>query len=144
MCGAELAAFPTRCPVLRPRQPPQCAALSYAIKLLSYAMCSTELGFAMTGTELCLPTQCPCNFVPGMRFLIFGFALCQGIARALIAQCERIAAEEWGFREMFLHVKANNRPARLLYGSMGFVCEFQVCTARAYPYTVSGTSALGA
>ena len=26
---------------------------------------------------------------------------------------------------MFLHVKANNRAARVLYASLGFVCEFR-------------------
>ena len=43
----------------------------------------------------------------------------------MLAACERIASEEWGYEEMFLYVKRENTAALCLYYSAGYVCEWQ-------------------
>ena len=43
----------------------------------------------------------------------------QGIARKLLLRCEQ-TAQEWGFKEIFLHVLENNYQARQLYSSSGY------------------------
>ena len=43
----------------------------------------------------------------------------QGVARKLLAAAEQLSLD-WGFREMYLHVMADNTRARLLYKNMGY------------------------
>ncbi|MEC4983683.1 MAG: GNAT family N-acetyltransferase [Oscillatoria sp. PMC 1076.18] len=43
----------------------------------------------------------------------------QGIARRLLAGCDRTALE-WGFNEIYLHVLENNAHARQLYSGCGY------------------------
>lgn len=43
----------------------------------------------------------------------------QGVARKLLEAAEQLSLE-WGFRELYLHVMANNIRARLLYENMGY------------------------
>jgi ribosomal protein S18 acetylase RimI-like enzyme len=43
----------------------------------------------------------------------------QGVARQLLATCDRIAAE-WGIPDLYLHVLENNYPARQLYFKAGY------------------------
>lgn len=51
----------------------------------------------------------------------------QGIARALIMQCENLCREEWGHRAIYLKVDRTNGAAVKLYASLGYttVKEFQ-------------------
>lgn len=43
----------------------------------------------------------------------------RGVARKLLTASEQLALE-WGFRELYLHVMADNRRARQLYQQMGY------------------------
>jgi ribosomal protein S18 acetylase RimI-like enzyme len=43
----------------------------------------------------------------------------QGVARKLLSAAEQLSID-WGFREMYLHVMADNTRARLLYKNMGY------------------------
>lgn len=43
----------------------------------------------------------------------------QGIARKLLEAAEQLSLD-WGFRELYLHVMADNTRARLLYKNMGY------------------------
>jgi ribosomal protein S18 acetylase RimI-like enzyme len=43
----------------------------------------------------------------------------QGVARQLLGVCEQIA-KDWGYADLYLHVLANNDPARRLYHHLGF------------------------
>lgn len=43
----------------------------------------------------------------------------QGVARKLLHAAEQLSLD-WGFRELYLHVMADNARARLLYQSMGY------------------------
>lgn len=43
----------------------------------------------------------------------------QGVARALLKDCERVA-QKWGFSEIYLHVLANNHIAREFYSNVGY------------------------
>jgi ribosomal protein S18 acetylase RimI-like enzyme len=49
----------------------------------------------------------------------------RGVARKLLEAAEQLAAE-WGFRELYLHVMADNARARLLYKTMGYqLCQIE-------------------
>jgi ribosomal protein S18 acetylase RimI-like enzyme len=43
----------------------------------------------------------------------------QGVGQYLLASCEQIVSS-WGYREIYLHVKAENRLARRLYTRVGY------------------------
>jgi ribosomal protein S18 acetylase RimI-like enzyme len=43
----------------------------------------------------------------------------QGIGQHLLLSCEKVA-QTWGFSEIYLHVKAENRSARCLYNRLGY------------------------
>ena len=43
----------------------------------------------------------------------------QGVARQLLKTAEQLSLD-WGFRELYLHVMADNNRARLLYQNMGY------------------------
>lgn len=43
----------------------------------------------------------------------------KGAACALLANCEKVAAE-WGFKDLYLHVLENNHQARQLYFKLGY------------------------
>ena len=43
----------------------------------------------------------------------------QGVARELLASCEKVAGE-WGFEDLYLHVLENNHQARQLYFKLGY------------------------
>ena len=43
----------------------------------------------------------------------------RGVARKLLAAAEQLSLD-WGFRELYLHVMADNTQARLLYQNMGY------------------------
>lgn len=49
----------------------------------------------------------------------------RGLGQELVAACEKVAKDEWGYSEIFLYVKRQNTAAVCLYYSMGYVCEWQ-------------------
>lgn len=48
----------------------------------------------------------------------------RGVGQALLAACEQTACQ-WGFQALYLHVAADNLPARRLYAQAGYRPEFQ-------------------
>jgi ribosomal protein S18 acetylase RimI-like enzyme len=48
---------------------------------------------------------------------------CQGIGQHLLLACEQVV-QTWGFSEIYLHVKHENRSARRLYQRVGYQSSF--------------------
>lgn len=66
----------------------------------------------------------PCWWLPCHHLYIANLAVIaphrrQGIARQLLTHCED-TARRWGFREIYLHVLANNEGAYRLYSQQGY------------------------
>jgi len=105
-----------------------CNASRYAMIVASDAQTGRVVGMVEMGLLPC-PVPLSRRPAPELPYLVNLAVLKEyrrrGIGQQLVRACEHKASEEWGYREIFLYVKAQNRVAQALYSAMGYTCEWR-------------------